>query len=297
MAEFEKDEYKFPDEVEKDSKEDESKLEIEIEDDTPEEDKDKSPLPAKVREELYNDELEDYSSKVKKKLLALKKLAHDERREKEQAQREQSEALSVAQRLVEENKRLKNNLSETEKATVSTISKNLEFENEAAKRAYKEAYETGDTDKIIEAQQRITQLALQNEKVKQFKPRQVEEEEYTAPRVQTDPTAVKWKSQNPWFGEDKLMTATALAMHELLKDEGVVLASDEYYRRIDKEMRHRFADRFEKDERPTKSTVVAPATRSTASKTVRLKSSQLSIAKKLGLTPEQYAHAVLQMEN
>ena len=106
MAEFEKDEYKFPDEVEKDSKEDESKLEIEIEDDTPEEDKDKSPLPAKVREELYNDELEDYSSKVKKKLLALKKLAHDERREKEQAQREQSEALSVAQRLVEENKRL-----------------------------------------------------------------------------------------------------------------------------------------------------------------------------------------------
>jgi hypothetical protein len=297
MADFEKDEYKFPDEVEKDSKEAESKLEIEIEDDTPEEDKDKSPLPAKVREELYNDELEDYSSKVKKKLLALKKLAHDERREKEQALREQNEAISVAQRLVEENKKLKNSLSETEKATVSTISKNLEFENEAAKRAYKEAYETGDTDKIIEAQQRITQLALQNEKVKQFKPRQVEEEEYTAPRVQTDPTAVRWKSQNPWFGEDKLMTATALAMHELLKDEGVVLASDEYYRRIDKEMRHRFADRFEKDERPTKSAVVAPATRSTASKTVRLKSSQLNIAKKLGLTPEQYAHAVLQMEN
>ena len=297
MADFEKDEYKFPDEVEKDSKEAESKLEIEIEDDTPEEDKDKSPLPAKVREELYNDELEDYSSKVKKKLLALKKLAHDERREKEQALREQNEAISVAQRLVEENKKLKNSLSETEKATVSTISKNLEFENEAAKRAYKEAYETGDTDKIIEAQQRITQLALQNEKVKQFKPRQVEEEEYTAPRVQTDPTAVRWKSQNPWFGEDKLMTATALAMHELLKDEGVVLASDEYYRRIDKEMRHRFADRFEKDERPTKSSVVAPATRSTASKTVRLKSSQLSIAKKLGLTPEQYAHAVLQMES
>lgn len=297
MADFEKDEYKFPDEVEKDSKEAESKLEIEIEDDTPEEDKDKSPLPAKVREELYNDELEDYSSKVKKKLLALKKLAHDERREKEQALREQNEAISVAQRLVEENKKLKNSLSETEKATVSTISKNLEFENEAAKRAYKEAYETGDTDKIIEAQQRITQLALQNEKVKQFKPRQVEEEEYTAPRVQTDPTAVRWKSQNQWFGEDKLMTATALAMHELLKDEGVVLASDEYYRRIDKEMRHRFADRFEKDERPTKSSVVAPATRSTASKTVRLKSSQLSIAKKLGLTPEQYAHAVLQMES
>jgi len=297
MAEFEKDEYKFPDEVEKDSKEAESKLEIEIEDDTPEEDRNKSPLPKEVREELYNDELEDYSSKVKKKLLALKKLAHDERREKEQAQREQSEALSVAQRLVEENKRLKNSLSETEKATVSTISKNLEFENEAAKRAYKEAYETGDTDKIIEAQQRITELALRNEKVKQFKPRQVEEPEYTAPRVQTDPTAVRWRSHNPWFGEDKLMTATALAMHDLLKEEGVVLASDEYYRRIDKEMRHRFADRFEKDERPTKSTVVAPATRSTASKTVRLRSTQLGIAKKLGLTPEQYAKEVLKLEN
>lgn len=294
MAEFEKEEFKFPDEVEKET---ESKLEIEIEDDTPEEDKNKSPMPKEVRDELYKDELEDYSSKVKKKLLALKKLAHDERREKEQALREQSEALSVAQRLIEENKKLKNSLSETEKATVSTISKNIEFETEAAKRAYKEAYETGDTDKIIEAQQRITEIALQNEKVKQFKPRQVEEEEYTAPKVQADPTAVRWKNQNPWFGQDKLMTATALAMHELLKEEGVVLASEEYYKRIDNEMRHRFSDKFEKDERPTKSAVVAPATRSTASKTVRLKSSQLNIAKKLGLTPEQYAHAVLQMEN
>jgi len=297
MAEFEKDEYKFPDEIEKDSKEAESKLEIEIEDDTPDEDKNKSPLPKEVRDDLYNDELEDYSSKVKKKLLALKKLAHDERREKEQAQREQNEAITVAQRLIEENKRLKNNLSETEKATVSSISRNIEFETEAAKRAYREAYESGDADKIVEAQQKITEIALRNEKVKQFKPTEVEEPVYNPPKIQTDPTAVRWKNQNPWFGQDKLMTATALAMHELLKDEGVVLASDEYYRRIDKEMRHRFADRFEKDERPTKSAVVAPATRSTASKTVRLKSSQLSIAKKLGLTPEQYAHAVLQMEN
>jgi hypothetical protein len=294
MAEFEKEEFKFPDEVEKET---ESRLEIEIEDDTPEEDKNKSPMPKEVRDELYKDELEDYSSKVKKKLLALKKLAHDERREKEQALREQNEALSVAQRLIEENKKLKNSLSETEKATVSTISKNIEFENEAAKRAYREAYELGDTDKIIEAQQRITEIALRNEKVKQFKPREIEEEEYTAPKVQADPTAVRWKNQNPWFGQDKLMTATALAMHELLKEEGVVLASEEYYKRIDNEMRHRFSDKFEKDERPTKSAVVAPATRSTASKTVRLKSSQLTIAKKLGLTPEQYAHAVLQMEN
>jgi hypothetical protein len=297
MAEFEKDEYKFPDEIEKDSKEAESKLEIEIEDDTPDEDKNKSPLPKEVRDDLYNDELEDYSSKVKKKLLALKKLAHDERREKEQAQREQNEAITVAQRLIEENKRLKNNLSETEKATVSSISRNIEFETEAAKRAYREAYESGDADKIVEAQQKITEIALRNEKVKQFKPTEVEEPVYNPPKIQTDPTAVRWKNQNPWFGQDKLMTATALAMHELLKEEGVVLASEEYYRRIDNEMRHRFSDKFEKDERPTKSAVVAPATRSTASKTVRLKSSQLSIAKKLGLTPEQYAHAVLQMEN
>lgn len=297
MAEFEKNDFKFPDEVEESPKETESKLEIEIEDDTPEEDKNKSPMPKEVRDELYKDELEDYSSKVKKKLLALKKLAHDERREKEQALREQSEALSVAQRLIEENKKLKSSLSETEKATVSTISKNIEFEKEAAKRAYKEAYESGDTDKIIEAQQRITEIALRDEKVKQFKPRQIEDEEYTSPKIQADPTAVRWKNQNPWFGQDKVMTATALAMHELLKEEGVVLASEEYYKRIDNEMRHRFSDKFEKDERPTKSAVVAPATRSTASKTVRLKSSQLSIAKKLGLTPEQYAHAVLQMEN
>ena len=110
-------EYKFPDELEENKVDDE--IELEIEDDTPEEDRNKDPLPKEVKEELYNDELEDYSAKVKKKLVQLKKLAHDERREKEAAMREQQEAINLTQRVIEENKRLKATLNNSEKNVLS----------------------------------------------------------------------------------------------------------------------------------------------------------------------------------
>jgi hypothetical protein len=100
------------------------------------------------------------------------------------------------------------------------------------------------------------------------------------------------------------MTGMALALHEQLKEEGVVVSSQEYYRRIDNTMRKRFPERFEDqtedDEKPVRatkaSTVVAPATRTTQSKRVRLTESQRTLAKKLGLTDEQYAVAKLKLE-
>jgi len=313
MADFDKQEYRFPDEVEKETKvevvTDDSNVEIEIEDDTPEQDRNKSPLPDNVREELYEDELTDYSAKVKNKLLQMKKLANDERREKERAYREQQEAINLAQRLMEENKNLKRLANDNEKSILLSVSKTVELEMEQAKRAYREAYETGDTDKIIEAQQKMTEVSMKNDKVKNFRstPLQVDETPVQmSPRVTApppDPTAVNWQSRNTWFGEDDEMTSLALGLHEKLKKEGVAVSSKEYYRRIDETIQRRFPEKFETDteeksERSTRpSTVVAPATRSTSSKKIRLTTSQQSIAKKLGLTNEQYAQAALKMES
>ena len=314
MAEFEEKAFQFPDEIEKETNieisTENDKIEIEIEDDTPEQDRNIEPLPENVKQELYEDELEDYSAKVKKKLLQMKKLAHDERREKEQAYREQQEALALAQRVIEENKRLKNNVNENEKSILLSVTKSVELEMEKAKDDYKKAYESGDTDRVIDAQQKLTEISMKQDKVRNFKPTplQIEEpvvqmrQQAQAPRP--DPTAIDWQQRNTWFGDDDEMTSLALGLHEKLKKEGVVVSSPEYYRRIDNTMRQRFPEKFETDiednksERSTRpSTVVAPATRSTSSKKIRLTTSQLSIAKKLGLTNEQYAQAVIKMES
>jgi uncharacterized protein (UPF0335 family) len=305
-------EFKFPDEIDdkNDKEQDEvlEQIELEIEDDTPEQDRNKQPLPKDVKEDLYNDELEDYSTKVKKKLIQMKRLAHDERREKEAALREQQEAINLAHRVIEENKRLKSTLTDSEKNVLSSVQRAVNLELEAAKRAYREAYDSGDTDKVMEAQEKLTEASLKVDKVKNFRPAPLQTEDFEVqtqqrptPRVEVDTKAVAWQKQNSWFGEDKLMTGMALALHEQLKEEGIALSSQEYYRRIDDTMRKRFPEKFESDKpeetRSTRpSSVVAPASRSTSSKRVRLTVSQMNIAKKLNLTPEQYAQAVLKLE-
>ena len=306
--------FKFPDEQDdvkvttEDDQTDEQII-IDVEDNTPEEDRGKPPLPDNVKEELYNDELEDYSSKVKKKLIQMKKLAHDERREKDNAIREQQEAVAFAQKVMQENQRLKSNLNNSEKNVLMSVQKAVAMEMEAAKRAYREAYDSGDTDKVMEAQERLTQATLKTEKVKNFRPPALQEEEtpvqmqsQPAPQFRPDPSAQAWQQENQWFGEDEEMTSLALGLHEKLKREGVQVSSQEYYRKIDATIRRRFPERFEEEaeqnERPAarRSSVVAPATRSTAPKRVRLNPSEMSLAKKLNLTPEQYAKAKLEME-
>ena len=323
MADFDKPGFTFPDEIEDDKKtsKKEKKLirdtkdndyEIEVIDDTPLQDKDIEPLPEDVKQELYEDELEDYSAKVKKKLLKMKKLAHDERREKEAALREQQEAISVAQQIMAENQRLKAQANENEKSILLSISRSVELEMEKAKEEYRKAYESGETDRMLDAQQKLTELSFKQEKVKNFKPTPLQIEQpavkinqQVAAAPKPDPTAVEWQRENPWFGEDDEMTSLALGLHEKLKKEGVAVSSKEYYKRINQTMRQRFPEKFEGDNEEERnevrsakpSTVVAPATRSTSSKKIRLTNSQLSIAKKLGLSPEQYAHAVLKMES
>ena len=306
--------FKFPDEQDdvkvttEDDQTDEQII-IDVEDNTPAEDRNKPPMEEKVKEELYNDELEDYSTKVKKKLIQMKRLAHEERREKENALREQQEAITFAQKMMQENQRLKSNLNNSEKNVLATVQKAVAMEMEAAKRAYREAYDSGDTDKVMDAQEKLTQATLKSEKVKNFRPPALQEEEtpvqmqsQPAPQFRPDPSAQAWQQENQWFGEDEEMTSLALGLHEKLKREGVQVSSQEYYRKIDATIRRRFPERFEEEaeqnERPAarRSSVVAPATRSTSPKRVRLNPSEMSLAKKLNLTPEQYAKAKLEME-
>ena len=305
--------FKFPDELDdvkvitEDEKTDEQII-VDVEDNTPPEDRNKEPMDEKVKADLYNDELEDYSTKVKKKLIQMKRLAHEERREKETAVREQQEAISFAQKVMQENQRLKSNLNNSEKNVLATVQKAVAMEMDAAKRAYREAYDSGDTDKVMEAQERLTQATLKTEKVKNFRPPALQEEEtpvqmqsQPAPQFRPDPSAQAWQQENQWFGEDEEMTSLALGLHERLKREGVVVSSQEYYRKIDATIRRRFPEKFEdeaeQETRPSRrSSVVAPATRSTSAKRVRLNPNEMSVAKKLNLTPEQYAKAKLEME-
>jgi hypothetical protein len=306
--------FKFPDEQDdvkvttEDDQTDEQII-IDVEDNTPAEDRNKPPMEEKVKEDLYNDELEDYSTKVKKKLIQMKRLAHEERREKENALREQQEAIAFAQKMMQENNRLKSNLNNSEKNVLATVQKAVAMEMDAAKRAYREAYDSGDTDKVMEAQERLTQATLKSDKVKNFRPQPLQEQEtpvqmqpQPVPQFRPDPSAQAWQQENPWFGEDEEMTSLALGLHEKLKREGVQVSSQEYYRKIDATIRRRFPERFEEEaeqnERPAarRSSVVAPATRSTSPKRVRLNPSEMSLAKKLNLTPEQYAKAKLEME-
>jgi hypothetical protein len=316
MPEFEDKEYKFPDEQPEVKGAPEDKFEIEIEDDTPVEDRNRQPMPKELVEELDKDELDQYDDNVKQKLKQMRKVWHDERRAKEAAYREQQEAIALARQTLEENNRYKNIISTGEKEYVAAVERAANYELEAAKRAYKDAYDAGNTDAIIEAQQAMQQANLRIAQVKNFRgpslqnesnsvQQQYQEPPQQAPASRPDPKASRWQENNPWFGQDEEMTAAALGLHEKLKRNGVVIGSDEYYATLDKTMRKRFDDYFgeyespqEKSERASSkpSTVVAPATRSTSSNKIRLKASQVQLAKKLGLTPEQYAHAVLKLE-
>ena len=309
-------EFKFPDEVEskgKPSQNAEPEIEIEIEDDAPAEDRGRQPLPKPLVEELEKDELDQYDDNVKTKLKQMRKVWHDERREKESALREQQEAVTLAQRLLEENKRIKGILTNGEKEYVSTIQSNADMELKIAQRAYKEAYEAGDSDKMMEANQALQMANLKAIQVKNFRMPSLQEEEFQvqqqqvqyqpAPNIpEPDNKAVSWQKRNSWFGQDRSMTAFALGLHEDLRDSGVEVGSDEYYRELDNTMRKRFSEKFESQEdnrqqtRTRPGTVVAPAVRSTAPHKVKLKQSQVNLARKLGLTPEQYVKAQLELE-
>jgi len=293
----------------------ESDIEIEEEDDTPVEDRGKDPLPDEIVDELEKDNLDDYSERVKQRMAQLKKVYHDERRAKEAADREREEAIRFARTIAEENKTLKSTLSSGEEDYLKAIKNAHEKDLALAKRDYREAYDVGDTDKVIEAQSRMTdaqyKLSASADKKPQFNTVQAStdsvdfKQNTPQPNVQApDAKAKAWQDNNPWFGKDDEMTALALGVHEKLVKSGINPTSDEYYRSINNTMQKRFPENFGdnslEEVKPAQrkpSNVVAPATRSTAPKKVRLTKTQVALAKKFKLTPEQYAREMIKAEN
>ena len=288
---------------------------IEEEDDTPPEDRGKEPLPEEIVKEVEEDTLEGYSERVKQRMAQLKKMHHDERREKEKAERERQEAVSYAQQVADQNKKLQSTLSTGEEDYIKTLVSASETELNLAKRDYKEAYDSGDTEKIVEAQGAMNSAQMRLAQASGLKPQyttsQTPENSVESNQQQVRPQVAKpdaraqaWQDTNTWFGKDEEMTSLALGVHEKLVRNGLSPTSDEYYRRIDETMQKRFPENFGdtslEPDRPAQrkpSNVVAPATRSTAPKKVRLSKTQVAFAKKLKLTPEQYAREMIKLEN
>ena len=318
MPEFAKEEYKFPDEVDEtkaSAQEDEDEFVVEIEDDTPEEDRGKEPLPKDIINSLEAPEDGgEYPEEVISKFKQYKKAWHDERREKEKAFREQEEALRIAQNILEENKRLKATLSSGEQEYIATVKAAAETDVEVAKRNYREAYESGDSEKLIEAQQALVDASLKLDRTRNFKPTlQEQETEVQLPQRSqadnkpqpVDPKFADWQRRNSnWFQKDEEMTDAAMGLHKKLYREygPEYIGTDDYYERIDKTIRKRFPEAFNDTSEPQKpqknkpSTVVASARRSTAPKSVKLTATQAALARKFKLTPEQYAREVLKLQ-
>ena len=319
----ERDEFKFPDEQEKTEAKQEvsDEIEVKVEDDTPEEDRGRKPLPKEVVDELDKDDLEEYSEKVKKRLGQMKKVWHDERRAKESALREREEAIRFAAIREQEIRQLKQRLGNGEKAYFQEVTKSANNDLGVAKERLKQAYEAGDAEKITEAQEALTEAKLRIKQYENFRPSLQEEESVVQPTQQyqvppapqpvVDQKAEAWKDKNPWFGADEEMTALALGLHEKLVRSGVDPRSDDYYDRVNATMRKRFPDYFSEEveeEKPTQTreaekpsrtkpaNVVAPVTRGTAPRQVRLTPTQVAIAKKLGLSNEQYARELMKLE-
>jgi len=286
-------------------------VEVEVVDDTPQADRGRKA--SDPPEEVTNEELENYSEKVKKRINHFSKGYHDERRAKETAERQKEEAIAYAQQLIDENKKLKGNVNQSHNTLIESAKKQTEGEVAIASKKYKEAYESGEPDAIVAAQTELNTAQIRAEKVKALKPRAVTTAEATLqPQQNTvqsqvqqtqqpvkDERAEAWRDENPWFGSDDEMTALALGLHTKLTKENISPQSDEYYEKINSRMREVFPSQFDEGiedepETPKKksSNVVAPATRSTKPNKVTLSQTQVTLAKRLGVPLEDYAQQV-----
>jgi len=299
--------YEFPDEIEEKSKaalEKEQEVEIEIVDDTPARDRGRIALDKAV-EDPSDAELDSYSDKVKGRIKELTHARHDERRAKESVVREKQELENLAQQLLDENKKLKQHVSAGEQNFAVTIKSATSAELEKAKRQYKEAYEAGDSDALVEAQEALTDAKMRVEAAKNFKPTPLQDDNNEVQIRKSQPVAVepddktlRWQAKNQWFGApgNEELTSFSLGLHQKLVNSGIDPRSDEYFERIDSRMKSTFPEVFGgATKRP--SSVVASATRSTGPKKVQLTTTQLALAKKFGLTPQQYAVQVAKLEN
>jgi hypothetical protein len=314
MADMEKDDFKFPDEVEVNAKDtrdekvefeiedDEAPVKLEVVDDTPAEDRGRKPMEDEP-DEVTDEELSRYKdTRLRDRLSHLSKARHEERRQKESAMREREEAISIAQRILAENEQLKSSMGNNHKVILDQAKTVAAQEFAQAKAQFKAAYESGDSEALVMAQEAFTNAKLKADRIEAARQKSLQEQENVVQRQSQPPSpareaptvdekAVRWKDRNSWFNKDREMTGFALAVHEkLVEEEGISPQSDAYYERIDARMREKFPEKF--SSQPRRSNVVAPATRSTAPKKIVLKSSQVNLAKRLGIPLELYAKQV-----
>ena len=319
------DTYEFPDEVEAKKAAAEEKIEIEIEDDTPPEDRGRKPMKEKI-EDPTEEELASYDEKVQARIKKFTRGYHDERRAKEQALREREATEAYARQIIEENKKLQQQLSSGSKVLIEQSQSSAQLELEAAKKKYKEAYEAADVDALAEAQAEIAKATLRMDRASGMKPIEVEEKEFTPAQPEQPrltPRTQKWIDRNSdWWGKDEEMTMAAMGIDKKLQREygADYVGTEEYFKTIDKTMRKRFPEHFEseqsyeEDEPPPKkrtsepvdededddpprratriTSPVAPATRSTPPSRIRLKASEAAQARRLGVPIEEYAKQV-----
>ena len=283
----------LPDEEEDEKEKPPAKSGKEEEIHTEEEDDDEE-----ISDEVSEDELRSYSKNVRKRIDRLTRRHHDERRAREAAAAEREEATRFAKSVVEENNRLKKLLNQGEQVLVGEAKGRLASELKTAQSALKVALESGDADAITDAQSELARVMAQRERVESYKPQEFSETVYPERQPRPDHRAEEWRERNRWFGRDEEMTAYAMGLHNrLVNRDGIRTDSDEYYKEIDANIRTRFADRFPQNQqnrqpRTPGRTVVAPARRtSQKSRRIALTETQVRLARRLGLTNEQYAAA------
>jgi len=287
-------------------------LQVEVVDDTPLEDKNR---PRRTGEPDLpdDDEVAQYSDKVKKRISKLRYEFHEERRAKEELERQQQALVDYAKRRDAENRQLKVALQSGQSLIADQMKTRVKVEQENVKRKLREAVELGDFDKQVDAQKELAHLAFEEDRVRGFEPINLPDEEESEPAYvqqspppQPDARTVAWARNNSWFGRDREMTDYARHIHDrLVVFDRVDPASEDYWRKLDKELQKRYphlgSDVEEEDSRvPQKKqgVVVAPVKRnSSPPRKVQLSGSEVAIAKRLGLTIEQYAAEKLRSMN
>jgi len=307
--------FKFPDEIDDKDKDVEitvssDEVEVEIVDDTPEKDRGRKPLDRDV-EDPTDEEIESYSEGVQKRIKELTHARHDERRAKESLFREKQELERLAQHMVSENTKLKEYVKSGTEQYAASIKQVADGELENAKRQYKAAYESGDADALVAAQEAMTDAKMRTEAAKNFRAPPLQDAETTVQtqpqvsRPEIDEKTVRWQAKNQWFGSTgyEEHTSFALGLHQKLVNSGLDPRSDEYFERIDARMKSTFPEVFGSEDKPRSgdgskrpSSVVAPATRSTGARKIQLTPTQVALAKRYGLTPQQYANEVAKLE-
>lgn len=271
---------------------------LEVVDDTPEEDRGRKKGP---QVEVPDEEIAQYGENVQKRIKDLRRAYHDERREKEKAFREQQEAIRFAKSVAEQNRQLQERLQNGEKVYVEARKTGVEAQIQSAERDYKSAHEAGDVDKMLEAQKRLASFVSEKREVENYQPQfqqplqQHRSDVEAIPEVVPDERTRRWVESNKWFDTDPVMRGAALGLHDELVSKGYQAGSEAYFEQIDARIRESFPQKFGQTKRPA--TVVAPAARTEQpSGKIKLTTSQVAIAKRLGIPLERYAKYAAQVQ-